>query len=354
MALNSSEKERTKNKHAGRLAKFSVGKQKQKFPDVRKEEFRRSPKAFTRLVGNVDVLQYERVDDRFGELNKQFLSACRAFGESGQSLRPLLRQYRSAVKKILGDKAPSGGFSFSLKRTLGDLRPVEDLAGLYGEGGLKAAGSPISMQNHVCSQGEVYRFLVHHFDVVCPNKNFNNEFVESMEALREMERLAEFPFREPPEYIEGCNVLASMTKREDVGDHNRKIFEAITERFKDKNELRYIRNPDFYEDSSEEDEASAVKCLMRENVACAYYHNGRYKTVQNLVLRMFSEEGRVYVNIRQNKNHIFRELDASQAKFVYNKGEEVMHLMMMKTMVIHKIILRHPYVARKLYEQLTV
>jgi hypothetical protein len=60
------------------------------------------------------------------------------------------------------------------------------------------------------------------------------------------------------------------------------------------------------------------------------------------------------VNIRQSKSHIFRELDTSQGKFVYSKGEDVVHVMITKTMVIHKIIFRHPYVARRFYEQLAM
>ncbi|AFN83588.1 hypothetical protein EROM_081720 [Encephalitozoon romaleae SJ-2008] len=167
-----------------------------------------------------------------------------------------------------------------------------------------------------------------------------------------MEKMADFPFSMPLRFGKGPGMSFSLSRREDIGNHNRKVFEAITALRKDRNVLTYVKNPEFFEDSSEEEGYSGDNHMIREIVTCKYYEDGRYKFFGNLVLRGFSRNRVRYVNMRKGKRVIFKDLEKSQVKLVYNKGEDVVYMLMLKSMIIYKVVCRHPTIASNIYNHL--
>ncbi|ADM12102.1 uncharacterized protein Eint_081700 [Encephalitozoon intestinalis ATCC 50506] len=167
-----------------------------------------------------------------------------------------------------------------------------------------------------------------------------------------MEKMAEFPFSKPLKFRKGPGMSFSMSRREDIGNHNRKVFEAITALRKDPNALTYVKNPDFFEDSSEEEERSENRYVVRETIKCKYYDDGKYNFFGNLVLRGFSRSGLNYINMREGGNIIFKDLEKSQMKLAYSKGEDSIYMLMEKTMMIYKIVCRHPMIASSIYKHL--
>lgn len=309
-----------------------------------------------RLVGNVDVLRHEDTDTWYVCLNDSFLRSCRVLADSGQSLAPLFLQYRRFVDGMDGPGCGSGEcrgrkeirFDFSLA-DFGPFRRQPEYESGTGCGGLDDGQQD---SQHECSDSEIYRFLVRHFGVVCPNTSLNDDFVASIEAFRRTEKMADFPFSKPLEFGRGPGKPFSLSRREDVGNHNRKVFEKITALRKEKNTLSYVKNPRFFEESSEDDEDGGNIYVMRENVGCAYYHDGRYVFFSNLVLRIFSRNGQIYINMRSGRKMVFRELDRTQASAVYNRGEDVVYILVMKTMMIYRLTCRHPHVALEIYRHM--
>lgn len=321
------------------------------------------------LIGNVDVLKRENTDERYTSLNRSFLKSCKVLVGHERSLMPLFLQYNSFVDAINESNKASeyspgndeeasrlgldGEFSFSLA----DFGPFGDQREFEYDG--EKRGGTVENKNgsrrgaqHKCSRSEMYRFLVRHFGVPCPNISLNDDFVDSIEAFKKTEKMAEFPFSKPLEFSRGSGMSFSLSRREDIGNHNRKVFEAITALRKDKNALGYIKNPRFFEESSEEDEVSGNNYTLRENVVCSYYNNGRYVLLSNLILRAFSRDNCNYINMRSDKGLVFKELDRTQAKIVHSKGEDVVYILVMKTMIIYRLICRHPHIALKIYGHL--
>ncbi|WEL39327.1 hypothetical protein PFJ87_08g01930 [Encephalitozoon hellem] len=303
-----------------------------------------------RLVGNVDILKDEDSGKSYTTLNRSFLNSCIALVDYGRSLAPLLSQYKKFVALIkksedrIEQQSPESieEFSFSLS----DFGP-------FSEGEKPDMTDDASEGLHKCSQGEIYRFLTKHFGVECPNERANDEFLDSLEAFKKMEKMADFPFSMQLKLGKGPGMSFSMSRREDVGNHNRKVFEAVTALRKDRNILAYVKNPEFFEDSSEEERHSGDVHVIRELVKCKYYEDGRYSFFGNLVLRGFLRNGIRYVNMRIGKRIVFKDLEKSQVALVYNKGEDVVYMLMMETMMIYKIVCRHFTIAMNIYNHLT-
>ncbi|CAD26478.1 hypothetical protein [Encephalitozoon cuniculi GB-M1] len=303
----------------------------------------------TRLIGNVDVLKNEDSDERYVVLNRSFLNSCMALASHGASLGPLFLQYEKFISFIKRSKDSAAGYDVEDIRefnfSLYDFEPFGEEEEVDMLGGTKDG-------QHKCSQGEIYKFLTRHFGVVCPDVVVNDDFMNSLEAFRRMEKMADFPFSKPLRFGKGPGMSFSMSRREDVGNHNRKVFEALTALRKDRNALEYVKNPEFFEDSSEEEQHSGNRYVIREVVTCKFYLNGKYDFFGNLTLRGFSRDGLRYVNMRDGRKVIFRDLEKSQVKLTYSKGEDVLYMLVMETMMIYKIVCRHPAIALNIYEHL--
>lgn len=323
------------------------GKERIDFGEIHKDQF-------AGLIGNVDILRHEDTDERYVSLNRSFLRSCKVLANHEQSLKPLFVQYKSFVNRVrrMNDEPDTSDdmdcdveFNFSIA----DFGPFGDQhEPRYNEE--EKTCDFRRNAHHTCSRSEIYKFLVRHFGVPCPNVKLNDDFIDSVEAFKRNEKMTEFPFSEPLKFSKGSGMSLSLSRRGDIGNHNRKVFEAITALRKDKNALSYVKNPKFFEDSSEEYEDFEDEYVLRENVICTYYGNGKYMLVSNLILRAFAREGCNYINMRSGKKFFFRELDGIQARMVYNRGEDVVYILVMKTMLIYRITCRHPYVAMKIYE----
>ncbi|KAM0671336.1 hypothetical protein CWI42_091660 [Ordospora colligata] len=279
----------------------------------------------------------EDLGEEYSKLNKLFILSCMSVMESGESLMPLFTQYKSFIKLIKeNEQMHSGEFEFSLS----DCQlPV---------------GSRTKNTKHQCSQSGMYKFLTNYFGVECPNTNINDEFVDSLEEFKRMERMSDFPFNEPVHHTKGSGMILSLSlsRMEDVGNHNRKVFETITKLRKEKNALTYVKNPMFFEESSDEEGYEGDTPMIREVVGCAHYESGKYKFLCDLVLRGVSSKSCNYINMRRGKRTIFRHLDGRQIRMTHSKGEDVVYMLVMKTMEIYKLVCRHPSIALKIYEHL--
>ncbi|KAH9410881.1 hypothetical protein HK407_09g14760 [Ordospora pajunii] len=273
--------------------------------------------------------------EEYGKLNKSFILSCMSVMESGESLAPLFVQYKSFIKLIKGaEPVHSNNFEFSLADC--EL----------------PAGCNTKSVKHQCSQSGIYKFLTNYFGVECTSSSMNDEFVDSLEAFKRIERMSDFPFNEPVQYSKGNGVMFSLSRMEDVGNHNRKVFETITKLRKEKNALTYIKNPMFFEESSAEEDYEGDTQAIREIVGCAHYEGGKYKFLCDLVLRGGSRKSRNYINMRRGKRTIFRHLDGEQIRMMHSKGEDVVYMLVMKTMAIYKLVCRHPSIALNIYEHL--
>lgn len=303
---------------------------------------RKACQGVARHLGEEETLKRRRVC--FEKLNESFLNMCESLEGNGQNLAPLFLQYKSfAATFDAPSEAPKETAMWRSNRdfrfSLASFSPfdMEETCDFW-------EGNP-----HVCSQSEIYRFLVKWFGVPCPNANVNDEFVDSVEAFKRIEKMADFPFSEPFDLASGSGRHHMLTRREDVGNHNRKVFETITALRKEKNALSYVKNPRFFEESSSEDEHSDNSHVLREKVVCAYYCNGRYIEISDLVLRAFSRNGHNYINMRSGRDAVFIDLDNSQAKIAYNKGDDTVYMLVMNSMVIYRLICRHPRIALGIY-----
>lgn len=296
-----------------------------------------------RLVGNVGIAEHEDRDERYEALNRSLLSLCMALASHGANLAPLFLQYKQLAAGFDSPRAVDGEDGALL--SLCDFKPFRDEAVPGGAVGCGEGGQ------HKCPPGEMYRFLVRHFGVQCPNMGAGDELADSLEAFRRMEKMAEFPFSKPLGVGKGPGMSFSMSRREDVGNQNRRVFEAITALRKDRNALGYVKNPEFFEDSSE-DECSGDKHVVREEVVCKYYDCGRYRLVGSLVLRAFFRDGRGYVNMRAKDRVVFKDLEAAQVKLVHSKGDDTIYMLVLETMVIYKLVCRHPSIAQRIHSHL--
>lgn len=311
-----------------------------------------------KLLGNVDVLKNEKEDERYNHLNISFLEACKKSAGSGQSLEPLLKQYRQYIAQINKSKEKnkrksaikSETYRFDLKFLFKGPNFEATEPKKVNKTPKKSSMDYFDRTTHTCPQSEIYRFLVQCFGVSCPNKEFHDKFVESMETLKANELMSDFPFSNPPD-ISQCRGLGfSMAKREDIGNNNRRIFDAIVERRKDTNALAYVKNPVFFDESSEEDEIIGDLHLLREQVQCYYYYWNEYKLLPEMILRIFKRRGQTYLNLRHNRYFVFKELNSKEASITYSKGEDCVYILAMKTMIIYKISCRHSYLAHKIYQ----
>ncbi|WUR03662.1 Ran-specific GTPase-activating protein [Vairimorpha necatrix] len=291
------------------------------------------------------------------DLNKAFLQKANEFVEENKPITELFEFYRKCMKKnIKEDNTYFKVDKNSIENNANISHHIQssdsDEFNLLKNKSIQFKNFKKKNSNHVCSETEIYKFLVQYYDYECPYTIPTYKKRKVVETNFDNEDFT-WPFLEPPK--KPRTVFDSGPTREEVGEYNRRIFAAYTEYLNYENDvIPYTCNPNFIDEDADEEFCNNHHDHQFKAEIESYIYNGTDYIYQDKAIVRISrdKDNQLVFSLKCGKYNIESSLDNFKLYYIEHDGK--VDVLNMENFTISRLLFNNETHSKEFYSYFDV